>query len=1048
MGAGHAWAETSTLTFTAACGGSGTADDGAEWLVTSDAEESSYLDSGIHYGTNKANVTYVQLSTSDISGTITQVVVNTRDTQATATVSVTVGGTAFTCSGSSTATNTSADYTFTGSGSGEIIVKVDRGSSMSKAIYVKSVAVTYSSATSYELTAISNNENYGTVSATGNIITADPKDGYRVSTTTPYEVTVGTATVTQSNNEFTVSATADCTVKINFEAIPKYAVTIEAPTGGTLEVKNGNDVVSSGDEFAAGTELTVTATPDANHNFRNWQAVDATTHTYTAATTYTMTEHAVTLRANFDEKVFHNVNWSVNGTISTNSCEEGTDITFPADPTDVDGKTFVGWVAEALNGTTDEAPSFVTSATMGNTDVTYYAVFATKTAGTATTVTDALNRATTGVTASSYSSWTEKKATSDAVYAGQSAGGNSSIQLKSADSTSGIVTTTSGGKAKKVLVEWNSNTQSGRTLDVYGKSAAYDSASDLYDDNSKGTKLGSIVYGTSTELTITGDYSYIGLRSNSGAMWLTSVSIDWETGTPDTYSEYCTTVAADNREKVNITSFSATSATLLAGNTTTTTVENDQNGWTAAYTYSSDDETVATVSNTGVITGVGAGTTNIKVTLNVDSNDENYKAGTEKSKTVEITVNALKTPQISPNGGKILAATSVTISSEDGNAVKIYYSTDGTTPSLEYTGAFNVEPGTTVKAVAKNVNDESYTSSTAEAEFKTGNVINLTTEAISFVANTTENITFPIGTNGYQTDDEIEFSATNGNDYTWEINDCMNSTTAATKYYLQIKSGGYAATSVVSPNGFVLTLVSSGTEPTVSFGGTVITKANGVYTINAKSGELKISGGTSYVGTITLSPILPETYTRDVTVGNFGTMCVPFGVDAAGIEGATFYTISGKKMNGDALEAITLEEATSLTAGVGYIFKATDSQVTLTSNFTSVDTPVTTGAVIGTFDDEFQVPDNMYILSSNKIYGTGTTGDGWIRKNRAYIDLTNVSETNEVKGIALFNVDVATGIDTITSAEENDVIFNMAGQRVKKPVRGLYIINGKKVFVK
>ena len=135
---------TSTLTFTAACGGSGTADDGAEWTVTSDGTESNFDSTyGIHYGTNNASVTYVQLATSDISGTVSQVIVRTRDARATATVSVTVGDTVFTCSGSATATNSSADYTFTGSGTGTIVVRVDRGSSNTKAIYVKSVAVTY-----------------------------------------------------------------------------------------------------------------------------------------------------------------------------------------------------------------------------------------------------------------------------------------------------------------------------------------------------------------------------------------------------------------------------------------------------------------------------------------------------------------------------------------------------------------------------------------------------------------------------------------------------------------------------------------------------------------------------------------------------------------------------------------------------------------------------------------------------------------------------------------------------------------------------------------
>lgn len=150
--------------------------------------------------------------------------------------------------------------------------------------------------------------------------------------------------------------------------------------------------------------------------------------------------------------------------------------------------------------------------------------------GYAEVVTDVLNRSTTGITNTTYASWTVKDLNSAAVYEGQSAGGNSSIQLRSDKSTSGIITTTSGGKVMKIVVEWNSSTSSGRTLDVYGKNTAYSSPADLYNSSKQGTKLGSIKYGTSTELTITGDYAFIGLRSNSGAMYLSRIEITWENG--------------------------------------------------------------------------------------------------------------------------------------------------------------------------------------------------------------------------------------------------------------------------------------------------------------------------------------------------------------------------------------------------------------------------------------------------------------------------------------------------------------------------------------
>ena len=142
--------------------------------------------------------------------------------------------------------------------------------------------------------------------------------------------------------------------------------------------------------------------------------------------------------------------------------------------------------------------------------------------------TDVLTRDTTGITGTSYAEWSGKTSTSGAVYAGQSAGGNESIQLRSNNNNSGIVTTASGGIAKKITVVWNNNTTENRTLNIYGSNSAYSSPTELYNSETQGTLLGTIVFGTSTELEIDGKYNYIGFRSNSGAMYLTSISIDWD----------------------------------------------------------------------------------------------------------------------------------------------------------------------------------------------------------------------------------------------------------------------------------------------------------------------------------------------------------------------------------------------------------------------------------------------------------------------------------------------------------------------------------------
>ena len=330
-------------------------------------------------------------------------------------------------------------------------------------------------------------------------------------------------------------------------AVTKYEVTIETPTNGTLVVQRSGVNVVSGSMVPDGTTLDIIVTPNEGYKKRNWQAVDASTHTYTSAnaTTYTINGHDVTFKANFDPLSQYNYTWNVNGTaVKSETLYEGSDVVFP-EVADLGGKAFIGWVTTSTVAP-NEAPSLVsTSSVKASANTTYYAVFA-KSSGNIETKTDELTYSSVGVTSSSYTDWENKSFTSDAVYKGQTAGGDNNsgdaVQLRSKNSNCGIVTTTSGGKVKKVTVIWNSTTADDRTLDIYGKNTAYEEATELYNSTNQGTKIGSIVKGTSTELTISGDYTYIGMRSNDGAMYFDKISIEWEKG-EITYSEYTTTIA-------------------------------------------------------------------------------------------------------------------------------------------------------------------------------------------------------------------------------------------------------------------------------------------------------------------------------------------------------------------------------------------------------------------------------------------------------------------------------------------------------------------------
>ncbi len=146
-------------------------------------------------------------------------------------------------------------------------------------------------------------------------------------------------------------------------------------------------------------------------------------------------------------------------------------------------------------------------------------------------VTDVLNQEAVGNKGTSYADYTlaSEKTNSGAAYALQCAGDKSSIQLRSNNSNSGIVSTTSGGTLKKLTVTWNSATADARVLNVYASDKAFTIAG-LY--GSDVTPVATLKKGDATELVSTyvfeDDFTYIGLRSASGAMYLASVDITWE----------------------------------------------------------------------------------------------------------------------------------------------------------------------------------------------------------------------------------------------------------------------------------------------------------------------------------------------------------------------------------------------------------------------------------------------------------------------------------------------------------------------------------------
>lgn len=261
---------------------------------------------------------------------------------------------------------------------------------------------------------------------------------------------------------------------------------------------------------------------------------------------------------------------------------------------------------------------------------------------TPSTVTDVITANDLAATNTTYTDFSNKTFNSSAVYAGNSAKSESGhIQIRSKNSNSGIVTTASGGKVKTITIVWSADNTQDRTIDVYGKNTPYTSAANLYatDNADQGTKLGSLNWTKKeTKLTISGEYAYVGVRSNNSALMIESISITWESGSsepaPDTYSVSCATVTGGT--------LSATPSKAEAGAEVTLTATPDaeytfNNDWTVTNAESSEAITVTNSKFTMPAANVTVSATFTQKTYAITANTAENGTYTVKVGDAEVT---------------------------------------------------------------------------------------------------------------------------------------------------------------------------------------------------------------------------------------------------------------------------------------------------------------------------------------------------------------------------------------------------------------------------
>ncbi len=209
---------------------------------------------------------------------------------------------------------------------------------------------------------------------------------------------------------------------------------------------------------------------------------------------------------------------------------------------------------------------------------------------------------------------------------------------------------------------------------------------------------------------------------------------------------------------------------------------------------------------------------------------------------------------------------------------------------------------------------------------------------------------------------------------------------------------------------------------------------------NAEGSITFTNGGLQTFFVIVLDVIEPVSTT--IASSGYSSFASSYPVDCANLpDGLEAYQVTATS---EAAGTATLEKVTTaVTAGTGLILKGTadasyDIPVVAAGNDISA-TNLLTGVIENT-----DIPADSYILKNGQFVKSTA---GTLPAGKAYLTSSSIGEA------PIFNLifgDQSTGIESVSASQfaTNSIYYNLNGQRVAKPAKGLFIVNGKKVIIK
>ena len=410
------------------------------------------------------------------------------------------------------------------------------------------------------------------------------------------------------------------------------------------------------------------------------------------------------------------------------------------------------------------------------------------------------------------------------------------------------------------------------------------------------------------------------------------------------------------------------------GATTTT-------GYTGTLSYASDNEAIATVSSTGVVTAVSVGTTTITISAPADAANY-YTAGLDK--VINVTVSAP-------------------------------------------TGVATAKPTSPVSVVSNTLLSSSLpTSWIGDGSIWSGDLNYGAVTAAGTIGNSYDLMTETINLEGNYTAASVTFEHTGNKTFS------TSGTGRAEACKLYVKDGStetqLSINTMFAGNNW--TYVTNTTDLTDYLGKSIQL----IFRYTPSSGNQ----GKWEVKNFAVNATPAPTESVKLNGSGYATFCSQYPLDFTNASGFSAWQITSIEN-----DVITFSQIIgSVKGGTGILLKGTAGE-TVTINSSSSTNELSSNKLVGTLAPTYVEDDTYYGLSGEYFKKVSA---GKVPAGKALLPASEVPSNARLT----FVFEDAQGIKAIEHSPLtiDDSVYNLSGQRVTTPKKGLYIVNGKKVMVK